>query len=72
MTPQEFKTWRKSHGLTQMKCAAILGVSRDTIIRHEDGSQRIKRPMELATMAISAGLHITKIPDLGITIPAGG
>lgn len=41
MTPTEIRTTRKALGLTQAEFAALIGVSRDTIIRAERDGRMI-------------------------------
>lgn len=41
MTPLEIRTTRKAFGLTQAEFAALIGVSRDTIIRAERDGRMI-------------------------------
>lgn len=63
MTPDDFKTWRKSMGFTQAQAAEALDMSRENIINYEAGQRRdnskpvvIPRTVALACAALSAGL----------------
>lgn len=59
MTPEEFKKWRKSKGLTQQEAAEELGISVSAIGYYEHGTRRgddepaiIPRAIELACSSI--------------------
>lgn len=65
MTGPEFRSWRKSLGMTQQRAAEALGISVSQIIDYEAGTKRgtdrpapIPRVVELACAAISHGLKI--------------
>lgn len=51
MTPDRYKSERKKRG-TQEEVAAMLGVSRLTIIRRETGQQPVSRESALAILAL--------------------
>ncbi len=52
MTPEQFKTARKSLGLTQEALACTWGVSKRTIINWEQGDTEIKKLVEFAFKGI--------------------
>jgi DNA-binding transcriptional regulator YiaG len=41
LKPDDLRSWRKSHGLSCLKLAQILGVARHTLVRWEQGHSRI-------------------------------
>lgn len=63
MTPAQFKTWRKRHGLSQTAAATALGVSLSTVRLYEKGSRWedgrpvvIPKHVRLACAALALGL----------------
>lgn len=63
MTPDDFKAWRKSMGMTQTEAGDALGVSKGTIINYEAGKRRddgrtveIPKTVALACTAVAKGL----------------
>lgn len=63
MTPDDFKSWRKSLRWTQTEAANALGLSRGSVELYERGSRRdngqpveIPKTVALACAAVSAGL----------------
>jgi len=56
MTNDEFKTWRKSFGLTQEEAAKALDMARRQIQKYENGDAEIPLTVALACSALSAGL----------------
>ena len=56
MTGEEFIAWRKSLGINRLEAAAMLGMSRNTITRNENGLTPIPDYVALACMALSCGL----------------
>lgn len=56
MTPEELRAFRFRYGLPQAELAAVLGVSRTTIIALERGRSRPTRLHLLALAAYAAGL----------------
>ena len=52
MTPEELKTWRKSHDFNQGQLAEMLGVQLFTVSRWETGSRKIPSFLYLALEAI--------------------
>lgn len=63
MTPEQFKAWRKSMGITQGEAAVALGLSKSSVELYEAGKRRedgrpviIPRTVALACSAISAGI----------------
>ncbi|MEH6719477.1 MAG: helix-turn-helix transcriptional regulator [Aurantimonas endophytica] len=60
MTPETFKTWRKSLGLKQKDAAEKLGLKKRVIQYYEKGDRdgkkvEIPKSVELACMALSLG-----------------
>jgi transcriptional regulator with XRE-family HTH domain len=53
MTPDDLRAYRKRLGITQTQLAEALGLSRRAIIRYEDGTRPIPRPVELACETIA-------------------
>ena len=53
MDKYEFRKVRKELGLTQEEMGAALGVSRHTILRHEQSDEDIPRLVELACERLS-------------------
>ena len=67
MTSEQFRAWRLKHFRSQSEAAKELGISRQSLFDYEQGFRRgtlipvsIPRPIELACLAINAGLH--KVP----------
>ena len=61
MTPEEFKTWRKTLGLSQKKAADALGLKNRIVQYYEKGErdgERVKIPkhVRLACYALSIGV----------------
>ncbi len=61
MTPEDFKSWRKSMGLKQKETAALLGLKKRVIQYYEKGkrdgkSVEIPKSVELACYALSRGV----------------
>ena len=61
MTPSEFKSWRKAHGLKQKEAAEMLGLKKRVIQYYEKGKRdgknvEIPKSVELACFAISVGV----------------
>jgi transcriptional regulator with XRE-family HTH domain len=61
MTPEEFKTWRKTLGLSQKKAADALGLKNRIVQYYEKGERdggRVKIPkhVRLACYALSIGV----------------
>jgi DNA-binding XRE family transcriptional regulator len=52
MTPEQFKTWRKTCGLSQEKAADALGIGRRTVQDYEAEKYEIPRSIALACAAI--------------------
>lgn len=52
MTPGEYKQLRKERGLTQAALAALLGVSRETIVRRESGALTVTEEAALAIQSL--------------------
>jgi transcriptional regulator with XRE-family HTH domain len=55
MTPTQYRTARKSRGLTQAELAELLRLQRETITRREAGEVEITREMALAIESLPAG-----------------
>ena len=61
MSPQHFKKWRKSLGLSQKEAAEALGLKRRMIQYYEKGERdgdkvRVPRSVRLATWALAQGI----------------
>ncbi|WP_205772381.1 helix-turn-helix domain-containing protein [Microvirga calopogonii] len=52
MTPEQFRSWRKSHGLTQGEAANALGLGKRTVATYE-GDGIIPKHVALACAALS-------------------
>lgn len=52
MTPEQFKSWRKTVGLSQEKAAVALGIGRRTVQDYESGAYPIPLHVALACTAI--------------------
>ncbi|OIR02410.1 hypothetical protein GALL_155680 [mine drainage metagenome] len=71
MTPDIFKSWRHSLGLSQEAAAKALGLSRGSILLYEAGRRRgddsrpvtIPLAVQLAMAAIAHGLGPWSIPS---------
>ena len=64
MTPAEFRTWRKSLGLSQKGAAEALGVSKSSVEHYEAGVRRgtDPRPVEIPrTVALACAAVWHKI-----------
>jgi DNA-binding XRE family transcriptional regulator len=48
MTPEKFKSWRKSLGITQATPASSLGIGRRMVQNYEKGSYPVPRHIDLA------------------------
>jgi transcriptional regulator with XRE-family HTH domain len=62
MSPDEFRAWRKSHGLKQKEAAEKLGLKKRMIQYYETGSRGgkkvvIPKTVELACYALSMGVE---------------
>lgn len=55
MTPDEFKTWRKSHYRSQAAAAQALGISPRQVFSYEKGEAAIPLAIRLAMSALAAG-----------------
>jgi transcriptional regulator with XRE-family HTH domain len=56
MTPDHFKHWRSTLGLTQSQAAEALGISPRMLRNYEAGSHPIPLAIGLACAAINEGL----------------
>lgn len=61
MTPEDFRSWRKSHGLKQKDAATLLGLKKRMIQYYEKGERdgnnvAIPRAVRLACYALSQGI----------------
>jgi len=56
MTPEQFKLWRKSLGLTQQSAADALGLSRRAVQDYEAETYAIPKVVELACCELSRRL----------------
>lgn len=61
MTPEQFKSWRKSHGLKQKEAAEKLGLKKRMIQYYETGKRdgkkvAIPKAVALACFAVSNGV----------------
>lgn len=56
MTPELFKTWRKSCGLTQEQAAESIGISRRMVQQYEAGEYPVPLYIELACCEVSRRL----------------
>ncbi|WP_417690892.1 helix-turn-helix domain-containing protein [Roseibium sp.] len=61
MTPEQFRTWRKSLGLKQKDAADLLGLKKRMIQYYEKGRRdgrpvEIPKPVRLACFALSEGI----------------
>lgn len=61
MTPEQFKSWRKSHGLKQKEAAEKLGLKKRMIQYYETGKRdgkkvAIPKAVALACYAVSSGV----------------
>ena len=61
MTPEQFKSWRKSHGLKQKEAAEKLGLKKRMIQYYETGKRdgkkvAIPKAVALACYAVSCGV----------------
>ncbi len=57
MTPSDFRTWLKRHGLTQEAAADMLGVSKRMISYYATGAQPITRTIALAMKGADVELN---------------
>ena len=62
MSPEQFRTWRKSLGLKQREAAELLGLKKRVIQYYETGRRdgktvRIPKAVRLACHAISTGVR---------------
>lgn len=69
MTSKDFKDWRDRLGLTQHNAADLLGLSRATIARYEDGED-IPQPVRYACSFLEQ-CHILAVEDLRQRIADG-
>lgn len=65
MTPEGFRAWRRSLGLTQAQAAARLDKTRNTVGNYELGNTPVPLCVELACAAISAGVEYSSEEDEG-------
>ena len=61
MTPEQFKSWRKSHGLKQKEAAEKLGIKKRMIQYYETGKRdgkkvAIPKAVALACYAVKCGV----------------
>ncbi len=61
MTPEQFKSWRKSHGLKQKEAAEKLGLKKRMIQYYETGKRdgkkvAIPKAVALACYAVTCGI----------------
>ena len=52
MTPTEYKQERRKRSLTQAALAALLGITRETVNRRENGHDKISEEAALALRSI--------------------
>jgi transcriptional regulator with XRE-family HTH domain len=56
MTPAELRAWRLSRGLTLPAAAAVLGITKSTLVRYEQGRLRINPTVAKLVAVITPGL----------------
>ena len=71
MTAEDFKAWREHMGLSQVKAAEALGISKSSVENYERGARPedgrpvlIPRPVALACSALSRGLDEWRANEL--------
>lgn len=71
MTPDQFKKWRATMGLSQIKAGEILGLSKTTIELYEAGRRRDDgRPVEIPhTVALACSALYHRLKAWGETTP---
>ena len=57
ITGPDLRAWRAAHGLTQVRAAELMGVTRRTYQLWEDEAGELQRVVQLATRALDLDLR---------------